>query len=167
MVIHLLSTSESEFTSNVHGAVVSTRPCSRTSVSAVAASDGAESDVSVSLWNANGTGFVSSLNRVTSTTRSLPPVETRRKNTFKRGIISHRPLTTMKSSPQLLKHSAEEDWNIHTSIETNNSLHMDKRRKKLEECFIQNPAVYTTAEDSLGIRSLRSSYNLYRSIISC
>ncbi|CAH8432808.1 hypothetical protein MS3_00001863 [Schistosoma haematobium] len=164
MVNHVLSISESEFTSNVHGNVVSTRPCSRTSGSAVGASDGAESDVSLSPWNANGTGFVSSLNRVTSTTRSLPPVETRRKNTYRRGLISHRPLTTVKSSPQLLKHSAEEDWNIHTSIETNNSLHMDKRRKKLGECFIQNPAVYTTAEDSLGIRSLRSSYNLYRSI---
>ncbi|CAH8431822.1 unnamed protein product [Schistosoma rodhaini] len=164
MVNHVLSMSDSEFTSNVHGTVVLTRPCSRTSGSAIGASDSAESDVPLSPWNANTMGFANSLNRITSTTRSLPPVETRRKNTYRRGLISHRPLTTVKSSPQLLKHIAEEDWNSHTSVETNNSLYVDKRRKKLAECFMQNPAVYTTAEDSLGIRSLRSSYNLYRSI---
>ncbi|CAH8432720.1 unnamed protein product [Schistosoma turkestanicum] len=164
MVNNVLNLSESEYTSTVNGPIAQTRPCSRTSGSGAEASDGAESDVSVSPWNTNGTGFVNSLNRVTSTTRSLPPVETRRKNLYRRGFLSHRPLTTVKSSPQLMKHISEEGRNSYTSFETNNSFQTDKRRKKLGECFSQNPSVYATAEDNIGIRSLRSSYNLYRSI---
>ncbi|KAH8855199.1 SNF-related serine/threonine-protein kinase [Schistosoma japonicum] len=159
-----LGISESEYTSNVPGSVVPTRPCSRTSGSGAEASDGAESEVFPSPWNPNGVGFVNSSNKVTSATRSLPPVETRRKHFYRRGFISHRPLTTVKSSPQLLKYIAEEDWDSSTSFASNNPAHLDKRRRKLEECYAQNPSIYATADDGVSARSLRSSYNLYRSI---
>ncbi|CAH8438189.1 unnamed protein product [Heterobilharzia americana] len=164
MANNVLSISESECVPHASGSVVPTRPCSRTSGSGAEASDGAESDVSLSPWTAGGASFVNSLNRITSTTRSLPPVDIRRKHPYRKAFVSHRPLTTVKSSPQLLKHIAEEDWNSTNSFETNGSFNLDKGRKKLDECRTQNPSAYSTAEDGVAIRSLRSSYNLYRSI---
>ncbi|CAH8824757.1 unnamed protein product [Trichobilharzia szidati] len=162
MANNLLSVSESEYLPNVNGSVAPTRSCSRTSGSGAEVSDGAESDASLSPWSAGG--FINSINRVTSTTRSLPPVDIRRKHPYRRAFISHRPLTTVKSSPQLLKHIAEEDWNSCNSFEINEPLHLDKRRKKIDECRAQNPSAYSTAEDGTGNRSLRGSCNLYRSI---
>ncbi|OON14765.1 kinase domain protein, partial [Opisthorchis viverrini] len=95
------------FSDHLSNAPALTRPCSRTSGSGLEASDGAESDASLSNWSTGGSTAIGSA----PTARVLHPVELRRKSHYRRGAIHHRPLISVKSSPQLLKHITEEDWN--------------------------------------------------------
>ncbi|GAA30506.2 SNF-related serine/threonine-protein kinase [Clonorchis sinensis] len=95
------------FSDHLSNAAALTRPCSRTSGSGLEASDGAESDASLSNWSTGGSSAIGSA----PPARVLHPVELRRKSHYRRGAIHHRPLISVKSSPQLLKHITEEDWN--------------------------------------------------------
>ncbi|CAL8078800.1 unnamed protein product [Calicophoron daubneyi] len=106
----ILSSTGLEHLTNGLAPASSTRPCSRTSGSGVDASDGAESDASLSNWSASGASYTGSGLQSSSASRSLPPTEVRRRSHYRRGNLHHRPLITVKSSPQLLKHITEEEW---------------------------------------------------------
>ncbi|CAI2737528.1 unnamed protein product [Dicrocoelium dendriticum] len=148
----LITTSISAgFTDHTHCPTLLTRPCSRTSGSGVEASDGGESDASLSNWSAAGS-FASPAFILSSAARSLPLVEIRRKPHFRRSGFPHRPLITVRSSPQLLKHITEEE----------NSAEFATTKLGVEFEAIASSLVSknTLSSDSSGARSLRTSFNV-------
>ncbi|KAA3670439.1 SNF related kinase, partial [Paragonimus westermani] len=138
-----------------------TRPCSRVSGYGIETSDGAESDVSLSNWSTGGSSFIGSFPQASAVARSLPPMELRRKPYYRRGTIPHRPLISVKSSPQLLKHITEEEWNGSISCgDKSATFATNKLDHEFDRASSSRQSKNVLSYDSGGARSLRTSFNI-------
>lgn len=142
-----------------------TRPCSRASGLLMDTSDGAESDASLSNRSTSGGSYTGPTHQSIAS-RSLPPGENRRKPHYRHGTVPHRPLISVKSSPQLLKHIAEEEWNGANALERNGNFSSNRLVHEFERTTSSNHSKNALSDDSGGTHSLRASFKRQRVLMS-
>ncbi|THD27692.1 SNF serine/threonine-protein kinase [Fasciola hepatica] len=142
-----------------------TRPCSRASGLVMDTSDGAESDASLSNRSTSGGSYTGPAHQPIIS-RSLPPGDNRRKPHYRRGTVPHRPLISVKSSPQLLKHIAEEEWSSASALDRNGNFSSNHLVHEYERTNSSNHSKNTLSDDSGGTHSLRASFKRQRALMS-